>query len=514
MPARPRRSRSITLATLLLLGTGVSAVAGTSPPVVRLDSGPVAGSVEGASLVFKGIPYAAPPVGALRWRAPQPVAHWTATRAADRFGAICMQPSPKTAESEDCLFLNVFRPAGKARHLPVLFWIPGGGLVAGAGSEPVYDGKALAAKGVVVVTINYRVGRFGFFAHPQLSAANADGGRLYNYGLMDETAALQWVRRNIAAFGGDPAQVTIFGQSAGGASVDALMIAPEARGLFAAAISESGYGRGSYPRIATRSATGDAPAESIGTTLAARLGIPNASIDDLRAVAPERIIALFDSNEFHIFAVDGKTLTSDLWPAFARNEEAPVPFIIGSASYEMGPMPAEDQRPWAEKVVPADRWSQLLPVYDSADQRDHLLLSDVLYTSQARALARGHAANGHPTYLYRFDVPSTYNNVLLPGALHAAELPYVFGNLEARRTEAAITAQDRRVSAEMMGYWTNFAARQDPNGQGVDPWQRYDGHALLMIRPDAATMVRDPLEHRLGTIDSLAVDILPETPQP
>lgn len=500
----------VLLFALICLSLNKNVVAAPAQTLVATDAGLAKGVKEKDVLVFRGLPYAASPQGALRWRAPQPTVPWKGVRSANRFGPICTQPvSPKPwtdsqAMSEDCLYLNVFRPAGNSQQLPVLFWIPGGGLLTGSGSRPEFDGKALAHKGLVVVTINYRLGHFGFFAHPDLTKENADDGRLFNYGLMDQIAALHWVQNNIARFGGDPAKVTIFGESAGGASVDLLMIAPDARGLFASAIAQSGYGRGSFPRLTTVSADGDAPAESIGTNIARKLGIPNASLNDLRAIAAERIIALAEPDEEHIFAVDGKTVLSDLWPAFARNEEAPVPFIIGSNSFEMGALPADSQRPWAEKNVPATRWTELTPFYANAADRDHLILSDLIFTSQARALAQRHAANGHPTYLYRFDIPTRTEEGLLPGAEHASEIAYVFGN---PLRYSKMSVEQHRASFEMMSYWTNMARKGDPNGPGLPVWKPYDGNALLRIGLDQTVMKADPLKERLDTLDRVSTDM-------
>lgn len=515
MPSFPNVRRAI-----LILAISTAAIGRTATPVpvpiVKTAEGRISGLISDGALIFRGIPFAAPPVGALRWRAPQPVAPWQDVRPAATFAPRCTQPPVSAAEkakaqpeSEDCLYLNVTRPAGDARNLPVLFWIPGGGLVAGAGSDPRFDGHRFAAKDVVLVTINYRVGRFGFFAHPDLTRENADGGRLYNYGLMDQIAALRWVRRNIAAFGGDPARVTIFGVSAGGASVDALMISPEARGLFAAAVSESGYGRGAYLRISERSGDGDAPAEAIGTRIAARLNMADATIGQLRAVPAERIQALFDYNDDHMFAVDGKVLLSDPWPAFARHEEAPVPFIVGSNSYEQGPMDPAQQRPWAEKVVPAANWEQLTPYYADAPERDRLLLGDIIFTTQSRALAARHVRNGHPAYLYMFDVPTLYQGRMLPGALHGAEVRYVFGNLDLPAQTAPDT-KDQRVSQEIMGYWTSLAKTGDPNSPGLPAWPVYRNDMLLHIGSERTIAAIDPFVARVAAVNRASTDMLPE----
>jgi len=504
---------------LLLVAAGSTASADGPEPIAVTEAGTLRGTVENGEAVFRGIPYAAPPIAALRWRAPQPAIPWTGTRLAERFGAICVQPArPGPAaqpQSEDCLFLNVFRPAGNVRGLPVLFWIPGGGFSSGSGSEPDYDGKALAARGAVVVTINYRVGRLGFFAHPDLTRENADGGRLNNYGLMDQIAALEWVKRNIAAFGGDPAKVTIFGESAGGASVDALMVSPAARGLFRAAISESGYGRGTFPRLTTRSADGDPPAHEVGATLAAKLGMPNATLAELRALPADRILTATDLTQDYNLVIDGVTMTSDIWAAFAHGAEAPVPFMLGTNSYEMGAMASATQRPWAEAVVPPARWNALTPFYGSEALRDRLLLSDIIFTSQTRAIAARHAANGHPTYVYRFDVPSGPAGAKLLGASHAGEIPYVFGNLTlGHLAPAQIDTADRRISSEMMGFWLNMARTRDPNGAGLPKWPRYRQTLVLHIAKPSTAATPDPLTARLDHLDGAVNDIFPEDKQP
>jgi para-nitrobenzyl esterase len=513
-------SNRVIVPTLILLGVAIAhAAAAPSVPIIATEYGWVAGVNDSGRLVFKGVPYAAPPVGQLRWRAPRAFTRWRGVRAAQSFAPICMQP-PATpgsvanpqVQSEDCLYLNIWRPAGDARGLPVLFWIPGGGFVAGSGTQPMYDGRALADRGVIVVTINYRVGRFGFFAHPLLTKENRDQGRLYNYGLMDQIAALQWVSRNIQYFGGEPTRVTIFGESAGGASVDALMIAPAARGLFAAAISQSGYGRGSFLRIQSRSADGDVPAENIGLAIATRLGMPRATLAQLRAVPATHIAALFNRNDEHVLAVDGVSLTSDLWPAFERGEEAPVPLIIGSNSYEMGAMDPKDQRPWAERVIPRERWNSLTSFYGDEPTRNRLILSDITFTSQARALADRHRRNGHPTYLYYFDVApaSTGSEKPRPGAPHAFELAYVFGNFGVR-PDATLPPDntDRRVSRELMSYWTRLATFGNPNGGALPPWPSYDGASVLHIRRDVTALRADPMAARVAALNTASIDTVP-----
>jgi para-nitrobenzyl esterase len=498
----------IVIALAFLSGPAFAADA----PIVQTKSGPVQGAVEAGVLSFKGIPYAAPPVGPLRWRAPQPVAGWTGTRPATSFGSVCMQPVRANRakdfvdQSEDCLFLNVYRPNTKAKSLPVLFWIPGGGLVTGSGSEPVYDGKALAERGVVLVTINYRLGRFGFFAHPELTKANPDGGRLYNYGLMDQIAALNWVHDNITAFGGDPGNVTIFGESAGGASVDALMISPPARRLFAAAIVESGYGRGNYPRVGQATRDGKTPVEQTGLDLAKALNMPNATLDQLRAVPAADLVAAYSNinSASFIFAIDGVTVLSDLFPAFQMKQEAPVPLIIGSNDYEFGFNPPGGREAGIAKAMPADKRPGLVPAYGGEKTFEDYIITDVTFASQARALALRHDANGYPTWVYRFSVAPKYGSV--PGAVHASEIPYVFGNLTANHLapKTPPDADDKRASNDMMRYWTDMAKTHNPNAKGLPEWPAYKGGDIIDIGRGATRAEVDPLAARLDAVNAVA----------
>ena len=489
-----------------------AAAAADSKPVVKTRSGPVEGAIDRGILSFKGIPYATPPVGPLRWRAPQPVTSWTETRTATDFGHVCMQPvRPARAkdfadQSEDCLYLNVVRPNNKAKSLPVLFWIPGGGLVSGSGSEAIYDGKAFADRGVILVTINYRLGRLGFFAHPELTKGNPDGGHFYNYGLLDQIAALHWVHDNIAAFGGNPDNVTIFGESAGGASVDALMISPEARGLFVAAISESGYGRGNYPRVGQATKDGKPPVEQTGLDLASALKMPDASLEQLRAVPGADIIAASSTinSASYIFAVDGVTILSDLFPAFQAKQEAPVPFIVGSNNYEFGFSPPGGRAAAIGKAMPADKRPGLIPAYGDEKTYDDYIVTDVTFASQARALALRHDANGYPTFVYRFSVAPKDGSI--PGAVHASELPYVFGNLTGNHLalKTPPDADDKRASNEMMRYWVDLAKSHNPNGHGLPEWPAYRGGDIIEIARNATHAEVDPLLGRLDKVNEVA----------
>ena len=502
--AFPALPALVALAAMALFGG--PALAAQKP--VRTVDGQLSGVTTGLVESFKGIPYAAPPVGALRWRAPQPVARWSGVRHAAAFGAPCMQPVrndslspiPREAMSEDCLTLNVFRPitaARSAKPRPVMVWIHGGGLRSGASSQSIYDGAALARGGVVLVSFNYRLGRLGFFVHPTLVEENADGGRLGSYGLMDQVAALQWVQRNIAAFGGDPANVTIFGESAGGQSVDALMISPAARGLFHKAISQSGYGRGSYRRISTVAPDGQSSAEDEGRKVAAAWGLPAADLAALRALPADK---LADQNTFDglpNFYLDGPTFDADLWAVFRAGKEAPVPFMIGSNSLEFptGAM-SEAAAPLMKALSEAERARLALAYSDGPDAQAHLV-SDVTFTGQARALARLHAGHGHPTFVYLFDVRPAGG--VAKGAAHAAELRYVFDTLH---LDATTTHDEsgRGVAKTMNAQWRAFATRGEPAGDGLPHWPRYDGQLLLEYRRESVTAHPDERAERLDVL--------------
>ncbi len=493
---------------MVLAWTAAAQAAPTGP--VKVDGGTVVGVSEAGGDAFKGIPFAAPPVGALRWRAPQPVVPWSGTKTADTFGKICMQlPQDRPAEgfiakpenmSEDCLVLNVYRPL-IAKKLPVMVWIYGGGLTQGSSSLAVYDGTTFARGGVVLVSMNYRLGRFGYFAHPALTKENADGGRLGNYGLMDQVAALQWVKRNIAAFGGDPDNVTIFGESAGALSVDGLMISPVARGLFHRAIAESGYGRGQFVRLDQPSPTGEPSAEADGVAFAKSVGRDNADVAALRGIPAADVVESATAPRRNIYFIrDGKTITEDMWEAFRKNHEAPVPFMLGSNSME-GPG-GDIERPALRALVPQSADAALMAAYGGKDGYLRDLSSDVTFTQQTRALARLHQKNGHPTYLYLFGVVSAEDAAAGKGALHASELRYVFGTL--RNTVQPITDPAQEAASKSMNaMWRAFATKGDPSAVGETPWPKYDGHAVMHFTRNGAVHGPDKLEPRLDALSSV-----------
>ena len=492
---------------IFALALFLAASAAAADPV-KIDTGLVSGVTADGVESFKGIPYAAPPVGNLRWRAPQPAAKWQGVKAADAFGKVCMQSvsenpgagAKREVQSEDCLSLNIYRPVG-ATKLPVMVWIHGGALLNGSSSLAVYDGTAFAKGGVILVSINYRMGRLGFFAHPALTKANADKGRLGNYGLMDQIAALQWVKRNIAAFGGDPGNVTIFGESAGGLSVNGLMVSPEARGLFHKAISQSGYGRGQFFHLKEPTSNSDLSAEAEGLAVAKAVGKENADLATLRKVPADELVAT-SKDGFVYFIQDGKTIVEDMWETFRKNKEAPVPFLIGSNSQE-GPYGANLNDPRFRKTVPASNDAALIKAYGGEGYYALHVSSDVTFTQQARALARMHQQNGHPTFLYVFGVVSPQDTVLGKGAPHAAELRYVFNTLD--RGANPITDDSQKNAARALNrFWREFAIKADPSVPDRTAWPKYDGHGIMSFMRDKPHYLSvDPREGRLDALSAV-----------
>lgn len=456
----------ISMAAVALAGIIVPAMAQTKQPQVHVNTGNVAGSVDGATEVFKGIPYAAPPSGERRWKAPAPAAAWTGVRDATKFGAACPQgPEHKEpwaqvgAMSEDCLFLNVWKPA-KAGKYPVMVFLHGGGFTYGAAGVPLYDGKALAERGVVIVTVNYRLGRLGFFAHPALTAEDPNG-HLGNYGIMDQVAALEWVKRNIAGFGGDPANVTIFGESAGAGTVQIMMSSPTSKGLFHKAISESGAGNTALFPIRG----GAINAELVGQMWASSLGLKDATAAKLRAVPLADVVKNGRAFPF----IDGKVVTHSPGEPFYRGAEMPVPLIIGGNSNEssLGGMTEA-----AAKTLLGDAFPKLQAGYVTMTGKPPAaatidLAEDVGFVLPSFALADKHAAVQPKTFVYYFDQVPVDQRAGAAGTDHGGEVEYVFGTKPA---EHRWDAQDAAVSKMMGDYWVRFAKTGDPNGAGAPRW--------------------------------------------
>lgn len=486
--------REVAMATAMAM-TAAMASAAATPDLVTLDTGRLQGAIENDVAVFRGVPYAAPPVGALRWRPPQPVTPWTVTRTAYSVGPRCTQDDANS--SEDCLTLNVFAPAsGHAGKLPVMFWIHGGGFTEGAGSEDLYDGHALARQGVVLVSINYRLGRFGFFAHPALTRDHPDEPH-GNYALMDQIEALRWVQRNIAVFGGDPHEVTIFGESAGGGAVNLLMISPAAKGLFARAIVESGGGRGNPLKLSESNSIGLASAETAGIALEHSLGLKDATAATLRAVPAAAILAAQDRPGGRGGPmIDGRIVTESVLDAFAKGHEAQVPMIVGSNSLEFpDDHPNGGQGDGARLTAfTPDARAAAVRVYGNDAAFELNAVSDIRFNEPARFLAHLHSKNGAPTWLYRFSVVSDSMQGELRGAPHASERQYVFQTLVTLSWKT--NARDERLSKLMSRYWVNFAGGGDPNSADLTRWPRYSASEDLLLDFTNDGPVAKPVPYR------------------
>ena len=491
-----------TLPMMLMIGAGMA----QAQIEVKTAAGVLVGTAtdDGRVRVFKGVPYAAPPVGALRWKAPQPVTPWTGVRKADAFGAQCMQPKVfddivfDRPASEDCLYLNLWTPAkDAAAKLPVMVWIHGGGYQAGASHEPRHDGSALANRGVVLVTINYRLGVFGFFAHPALSSDDPRGSS-GNYGLQDMTAALQWVRDNIAAFGGDPGNVTIFGESAGSFAVSTLMAMPSARGLFHKVIGESGAPFGRSLSLTPKTASegnGEKFGTSLGATTAAALRARSA--DDVVAAAAKW-------QPWFSPAVDGVVLTETVPATFAAGKQAQVPLLAGwNADEGRGGVTLGRERPTAASFAETTKKQfgpaaeALLQAYPATSDAEALqaasdLAGDLFIGYSTWKWIEAHRQTGNaPVYRYLFarKVPIEAGRVVNGrpvtaediGARHAGEIEYVFGTLDSVKG-VTWTPGDRALSETIGRYWTNFARTGDPNGEGLPVWPR-----LGRVEPGAMT---------------------------
>jgi para-nitrobenzyl esterase len=473
--------------TGLCLAVALGSATGAAADAVT-EAGVVSGAREGGLSVYKGIPFAAPPLGELRWREPQPVAPWRGVRAARDFAPACMQAGvsmpgeipPKV--SEDCLYLNLWTPARRpTERLPVLVWIYGGGFTNGSGAMPLYWGDQLARRGVVVVTFNYRVGALGFMAHPELtleSPHHASG----NYGLQDQVAALQWVRRNIQAFGGDPGRVAIAGQSAGAASVSLLMASPLAKGLFQHAIGESG---GVFEPLGLAPQYRLAHAQDDGVALARSLGVD--TVAQLRALPAERLVG-GKADELAHPVIDDYVLTAGPYEVFAHQGQSLVPLLVGSNADEARSLATHvgETRAASYDADTRKRWgplpAALIDAYPHAtdDQARAARLGferDLRFGWDDWAWARLQAAAGAPVYYYHFAhaPPFPPGSVYAGwGPSHFSELWYVFDHLDQEPTWRW-TASDRRVARLMAGYWTNFVKTGDPNGPGLPTWPRYQG---------------------------------------
>ncbi len=464
------------------------------PPVTKTDTGAVRGVIANGVASFKGIPYAAPPVGPLRWHAPMPATRWAATRDATGYGNDCMQArfagdiaNTTLPMSEDCLFLNVWTPQPRlGAKLAVMVYIHGGGFSGGTGSSAILDGGRLAARGVVVVTLNYRLGRLGFFATPALTR-EAGSGATGNWGLMDQIAALQWVRRNIAGFGGDPANVTIFGESAGGESVDRLMVSPAAKGLFVKAIAASGGGRDSWPGLAT--------AEAKGVAFATAQGVAGDDLTALRALPADKVqggINLLNGDEAHYSGpmTDGRIVTGNTDRLLAAGKAKGIRYIVGSNSDELGFIPAGFLGGFVAKATEAlgPGVDAVHAAYGSPAAYTRNIPSDFTFTEPALALASRQSASA-PTWLYRFGYVVESKRATLSGASHASDVPFQFDNLLI--ADPKTTPADMAVAKLVADYWVSFAKTGDPNAAGLPSWPRFAGKAAPMVLIGTDTRAAD-----------------------
>ncbi len=474
---------------------------------VAIDTGEVQGVVDQGSLTYRGLPFAAAPVGPLRWRAPQPAAPWSGVRRADAFGDSCISTDAKPrvatpVEGEDCLYLNVWRPNDGAAKLPVMVWIYGGSLTSGSGAYPRTHGQAFNRNGVILVTLNYRLGMLGYFSHPAITRANEDGGRLHNYGLMDQIAALQWVKRNIAAFGGDPGRVTIFGESAGGASVYALMASPPARGLFSGAIVESGYGRRPFKAVSTLVPGATTTAEQDGVAQMKGIGVVSDDLAVLRAIPAMDFKRRPGPVVGHLFAVDGHTLPADLWSIFRAGKEAPVPLIVGANSEESA-APTDLDNPYFNAttvyVTGAER-ARLAPAYGGEAAVLLNLGADLSFVGTARTLAQMHIAHGHKAWRYRFSVVPDALKATQGGARHADEIPYVFDTLNTLKI--ATGPREQAVARQVNAYWSAFAHGGAPAAPGLPAWPQATGDKIMDFTEEGPRPKVDP---RADALKALAV---------
>ena len=508
----------------LVFGEGVLFCILASAQVVTTDLGKLKGETSDGVTYFKGIPFAAPPIGNLRWRPPKPASSWKGVRKAIQYGHDCMQkPFPSdaaplgTTPSEDCLVGNVWVPAQRTGKLPILIWIYGGGWVNGGSSPAVYDGSQFARNGLLFYSFNYRVGRFGFFAHPALTAESNDG-MLGNYGFMDQIAAIQWIRKNAEAFGGDPKNVTVFGESAGGWSVNMLLTSPLTADLFQRAIAQSGGGRVIINATGLREGlSGHPSAEQIGLAFATSKGITGSDADALKALRSLPADAIVsDLNmatsqaQASTFAgpmIDGKIVPDQFEVTYSEGKNHRVPLLAGANSMDIGfgfgKTPDELFAAFGTNAEAARK------AYDPSGSANMASLrmavgADALMLEPARFSLRMLAAQGQPVWEYRFSYVAYSMRSRWPGAPHATEIPYVFDTVRAKYG-SALSAEDEQIAKLMNTYWSNFARTGNPNGPGLPDWPTYQPSRdiLMNFTLTGPKAERDPRHEQLDLTEQL-----------
>jgi para-nitrobenzyl esterase len=519
---------------LILMCIQFSYAQNSDKPIVQTKSGIVQGATENDVAVFKGIPFAAPPVGEFRWRPPQPVSPWEGVRDASKFGPNCAQggwgAAPGTiaeGSSEDCLYLNLWLPASfkTADKLPVMVWIHGGAFVGGSGSGAGTFGTEFAKQGVILITINYRLGRLGHFAFPALSAEHPEEPK-GSYAFLDQIAALKWVQKNISAFGGDANNVTIFGFSAGGVSVHSLLTIPSAKGLFHKAIGESSGGR--HGVLTGRPITKDnsdalypVSAETIGINFARKHGIEGtdaAALAKLRALPVEEIVdggqETDGQNGPRIYSgpiLDGKFVVENSESAYNAGRQAKVPLIIGNTSAEIGGGFVNSSTTKEELFSLFGKLeSEAKAAYDPQGNKEFAEVqtyfnTDWVWGEPGRFTAKSFVSNGQPAYMYLFSyVPAPMRERMKYGAGHGSEVSYVFNNLNARWGAPEATPEDEKVAQIMNSYWVNFAKTGNPNGEGLPEWPAFKTKTNKIIefqRDGSVVSKTDPRKARLDIIE-------------
>jgi para-nitrobenzyl esterase len=513
-----------TLRLCLAALIGAQLFAGIKEPI-QVEGGQITGTPGWGWGVreYLGIPFAAPPVGNLRWRAPQPVVAWQGVRAADRYSPACMQSQYSANSSswnrglintsEDCLYLNVWTPAASAdERLPVLVWIYGGGGTHGSTAEPIYDGNAMAKKGVVVVSMNYRVNVFGWMAHPELTK-ESEHHSSGNYGSLDQLAGIKWVKANIAHFGGDPNKVTIWGESGGSRSVNFLAASPLLKGYARAAIAESHTSFGRMATLTEAEATGVAFTKAAGKS----------SLAELRAMSAADLLEVFEKNQAGLSGaiVDGWFLPEDIYTIYSKGKQNDIPLITGGTNDEGGnlgtggtggrggmPDTLTKYREWAKQNF-GDQADKLLALYPAASDAEaakayHDVNRDINYAGH-RTWAKLQATTGKsPVFIYDFSqIPphpqgNGNNPAAANGAVHFSEVIYVFNNLRVK--DYPWTDVDRRVADKMATWWSNFAKNGTPNGPGIENWPVYNPKDEFWLN------IGDPV--RVERFNSAGIDLI------